>query len=77
MSKKKKRKEVIVRNRVRSDLTGVQLGETLCYEQLLLFFSSSLTCDCLMFFILLIFTQVYLQEYTSCQTHVLHVFASW
>jgi hypothetical protein len=47
-----------------------------CYEQLLLFFSSSLTCGCLMIFILLIFTRVYLQENTSCQTHVLHVFAS-
>jgi hypothetical protein len=29
---------------------------TICYEQLLLFFSSSLTCGCLMIFILLIFT---------------------
>jgi hypothetical protein len=48
-----------------------------CYEQLLLFFSSSLTCDCLMFFTLLILTQVYLQEYMSYQTHVQHVFASW
>jgi hypothetical protein len=48
-----------------------------CYERLLLFFSSSLTCNCLMPFILLIFTQVYLQEYTSYQTHVQHVSALW
>jgi hypothetical protein len=48
-----------------------------CYEQLLFFFSSSLTCDCLMLFLLLILTRVYLQEYTSYQTHVQHVFASW
>jgi hypothetical protein len=41
-----------------------------CYKQLLFFFSSSLTCDCLMLFILLILTQVYLQEYMSYQTHV-------
>jgi hypothetical protein len=54
-----------------------QFIDEACYEQLLLFFSSSLTCGCLMFFILLIFTRVYLQENTSCQTHVLHVFASW
>jgi hypothetical protein len=47
-----------------------------CYEQLLFFFSS-LTCDCLMLFILLILTRVYLQEYTSYQTHVQHVFSSW
>jgi hypothetical protein len=36
-----------------------------------------LTCGCLMLFILLISTQVYLQEYTSYQTHVQHVFALW
>jgi hypothetical protein len=53
-----------------------------CCHLLLLrtYFSSFLlllTCGCLMIFILLIFTRVYLQEYTSCQTHVLHVFASW
>jgi hypothetical protein len=52
-------------------------GEYNCYKQLLFFFSSSLTCDYLMLFILLILTQVYLQEYTSYQTHVQHVFASW
>jgi hypothetical protein len=44
---------------------------------LLFFFSSSLTCNCLMPFILLILTQVYLQVYTSHRTHVQHVFASW
>jgi hypothetical protein len=55
----------------------IRHGLATCYEQLLLFFFSSLTCGCLMFFILLIFTRVYLQENTSCQTHVLLVFASW
>jgi hypothetical protein len=48
-----------------------------CYKQLCFFFSSSLTCDCLMLFTLLILTRVCLQEYTSYQTHVQHVFASW
>jgi hypothetical protein len=57
----------------------IKLPETdVCYEQLLFFFSSSsLTRNCLMLFILLILTRVYLQEYTSYQTHVQHVFASW
>jgi hypothetical protein len=54
-----------------------------CYEQLLLFFSSSLTCDCHMLFILLILTRLYLQEYTvtkhmynMCLPHGKHTFSS-
>jgi hypothetical protein len=52
-----------------------KLSQVECYEQLLLFFSSSLTCDCLMLFTLLIFTQVYLQEY-MCLPHGKHTFSS-
>jgi hypothetical protein len=45
-------------------------------QTILFFLSSSSTCACLMPFILLIWTWVYLQEYMSHQTHVQHVFAS-
>jgi hypothetical protein len=55
----------------------LRLPTTMYYKQLLFFFFSSLTGDCLMPFILLILTRVYLQEYMSYQTHVQHVFASW